>query len=45
MPFAQNGIGVEIYSPLGIFILVIGVAVTVDLPIAIIKFVKRFGIQ
>ena len=38
MIFAQEKLGVEIFSPLGIFILVIGVALTVGLPVAMIKF-------
>ena len=41
MFFAQNGLGVEIFSPLGILILVIGVAFTVGLPVAMIKYGKR----
>ena len=41
MFFAQNGLGVEIFSPLGILILVIGVAFTVGLPIAMIKYGKK----
>ena len=41
MPFAQNGLGVEIFSPLGILILVIGVTFTVGLPLAMIKFGKK----
>ena len=31
MIFAQEGLGVETFSPLGIFILIIGVALTVGL--------------
>ena len=41
MLFAQSGLGVEILSPLGIFILVIGVAFTVGLPVAMIKYGKK----
>ena len=41
MFFAQNGLGVEIFSPLGILILVIGVAFTVGLPVAMIKYGKN----
>ena len=41
MLFAQNGIGVEIFSPLGILILVIGVAFTVGLPVTMIKYGKK----
>ena len=41
MIFAQEGLGVEIFSPLENFILVIGVAFTVGLPVAMIKFGKK----
>ena len=41
MLFAQNGLGVEIFSPLGILILVIGVAFTVGIPVAKIKYGKK----
>ena len=41
MFFAQNGLGVEIFSPLGILILVIGVAFTVGIPVAMIKYGKK----
>ena len=41
MFFAQNGLGVEIFSPLGILILVIGVAFTIGLPLAMIKYGKK----
>ena len=41
MLFAQNGHGVEIFSPLGILILVIGIAFTVGLPVAMIKYGKK----
>ena len=38
MIFAQTGQGVDIFSPLGILILVIGVVFTVGIPFAMIKF-------
>ena len=41
MIFAQEGLGVEIFSPLGIFILIIGVAFTIGLPVAMIKYGKK----
>tara|TARA_B100000579_G_scaffold399480_1_gene380460 strand:- start:1573 stop:1701 length:129 start_codon:yes stop_codon:yes gene_type:complete len=41
MIFAQAGLGVEIFSPLGILILVIGVAFTVGLPVGMIKYGKK----
>ena len=41
MLLVQNGLGVEIFSPLGILILVIGVAFTVGLPVAMIKYGKK----
>ena len=41
MLFAQTGLGVEIFSPLGILILVIGVTFTVGLPVAMIKYGKK----
>ena len=41
MLFAQNGLGVEIFSPLGILILVIGVAFTVGIPVAMINYGKK----
>ena len=41
MLFAQNGPGIDIFSPLGILILVIGVAFTVGLPVAMIKYGKN----
>ena len=41
MFFALNGLGVEIFSPLGILILVIGVTFTVGLPVAMIKYGKK----
>ena len=41
MFFAQNGLGVEIFSPPGILILVIGVTFTVGLPVAMIKYGKK----
>ena len=41
MLLAQNGLGVEIFSPLGIFILFIGVVFTVGLPVSMIKYGKK----
>ena len=41
MIFAQEGLGVEIFFPLGILILVIGVIFTVGLPVAMIKYGKK----
>ena len=41
MLFSQAGLGVEIFSPLGILILVIGVAFTVGLPVTMIKYGKK----
>ena len=41
MLFAQTGLGVEIFSLLGILILVIGVAFTVGVPVAMIDYGKR----
>ena len=41
MLLAQQGLGVEIFSPLGILILVIGVTFTVGIPVAMIKFGKK----
>ena len=41
MIFAQNGLGVEIFSPLAILILVIGVVFTVGIPVAMIKYGKK----
>ena len=41
MLFSQAGLGVEIFSPLGIFILVIGVAFTVGIPVTMIKYGKK----
>ena len=41
MLFAQAGLGVEIFSPLGILILVIGIAFTVGLPVGMIKYGKK----
>ena len=35
--FAQQGIGVDILSPLGILILIIGIVFTVGMPIFMIK--------
>ena len=41
MIFAQRGLGVEIFSPLGILILVIGVTFTIGLPFGMIKYGKK----
>ena len=41
MLFSQAGLGVEIFSPLGILILVIGVAFTVGVPVVMIKFGRK----
>mgnify|MGYP001253382101 CR=1 FL=1 len=41
MLFSKTGFGVEIFSPLGIFILLIGVAFTVGVPAAMIKFGRK----
>ena len=41
MHFAQAGLGVEIFSPLGILILTIGIAFTVGVPVAMIKFGRK----
>ena len=38
MIFAQTGQGVDIFSPIGIMILLIGVVFTVGIPVAMIKF-------
>ena len=41
MLFSQAGLGVEIFSPLGILILVIGVGFTVGVPVVMIKFGRK----
>ena len=41
MIFSQAGLGVEILSPLGILILIIGVVFTVGLPLVMIKYGKK----
>ena len=41
MLFAQTGQGVDIFSPLGILILVIGVVFTVGIPVVMIKFGRK----
>ena len=41
MLFAQAELGVDIFSPLGILILVIGVVFTVGVPVAMIKFGRK----
>ena len=38
---AQTGIGVDIFSPLGILILTIGLFLTVGLPLYMIKFGRK----
>tara|TARA_Y100001968_G_C19262941_1_gene670214 strand:+ start:670 stop:801 length:132 start_codon:yes stop_codon:yes gene_type:complete len=39
--FAQEGIGVDIFSPLGILILIIGIFLTVGLPLYMIKYGRK----
>ena len=39
--FAQEGLGVDISSPLGVFIVAIGVVFTIGLPVYMIKFGKE----
>ena len=41
MLIAQAGQGVDIISPIGIFIIVIGVIFTVGIPVAMIKFGRK----
>ena len=41
MIFAQAGLGVEIFSPLGILIIFIGVIFTIGLPVGMIKYGKK----
>ena len=41
MIFAQAGLGVDIFSSLGILILVIGIAFTVGVPVVMIKFGRK----
>ena len=41
MLFAQAGQGIDIFSPIGIFILVVGVVFTVGIPVAMIKFGRK----
>ena len=36
--FEQEGLGVDIASPLGIIILIVGIIITVGLPVYMIKF-------
>ena len=45
MLFAQTGQGVDIFSPIGILILFIGVVFTVGIPVAMIKFGRESGIR
>ena len=39
--FAQEGLGVDILSPLGILIVIIGVVFTIGLPVYMIRFGKK----
>ena len=39
--FAQEGIGVDIFSPLGVVILIIGIFITIGLPVFMIKFGRK----
>ena len=39
--FAQEGLGVDIASPLGILILIVGIIITVGLPVYMIKFSRK----
>ncbi|WP_257469906.1 hypothetical protein [Prochlorococcus marinus] len=41
MLFAQTGQGVDIFSPIGILIIFIGVVLTVGFPAAMIKFGRK----
>ena len=41
MLFAKTGQGVDIFSPIGILILFLGVVLTVGRPIAMIKFGRK----
>ena len=41
MLFSQAGLGVEIFSPLGVLILVIGVAFNVGVPVAMIMLGRK----
>ena len=41
MLFAQTGQGVNILSPIGILIILIGLVITVGFPIAMIKFGRK----
>ncbi|KGG01622.1 MULTISPECIES: hypothetical protein [Prochlorococcus] len=41
MLFAKTGQGVDIFSPIGILILLIGVVLTVGFPVAMIKFGRK----
>ena len=45
MLFAQTGQGVDIFSPIGILIIVIGVVITVGFPVAMIKFGRKSWIR
>tara|TARA_Y100001968_G_C19417908_1_gene750024 strand:+ start:1436 stop:1564 length:129 start_codon:yes stop_codon:yes gene_type:complete len=39
--FAQEGLGVDLLSPLGIFIVIFGIIFTIGLPVYMIKFGKE----
>ena len=39
--FAQTGQGVDIFSPIGILIILIGLVLTVGFPVAMIKFGRK----
>ena len=41
MLFVQTGQGVEILSPMGILIILIGLVITVGFPVAMIKLGKK----
>tara|TARA_E500000331_G_C17161260_1_gene671836 strand:+ start:826 stop:954 length:129 start_codon:yes stop_codon:yes gene_type:complete len=41
MLFLQSGQGIEIFSPIGILIIVFGVVFTVGIPVAMIKFGRK----
>ena len=40
--FAQEGLGVDLLSPLGIFIVIFGIIFTIGLPVYMIKFGKEW---
>ena len=39
--FAQEGLGVDIASPLGILILIVGIIITIGLPVYMIKYGRK----